>query len=235
MAYCPKCGIQVERDQIPCPLCFTYIPKVSSDEQLLKENGFPHYYSMYENVRDNVIKLIFRIFSVVALLALFIPTLINFILDKTLTWSLYSSSSVISFWIVIYVFSKKVKRKALILNITTICLLLALDMADKQINWSVTIAIPIFLMCVTLIWLNRMFYKKNKKRWLAFAGVITISVFVLTAWISFILGQYSNRPYTFSRSLEDMKVFLSIGAVCLILSYGFPNKWKEILKRKFHF
>ncbi|MBJ7983466.1 MULTISPECIES: DUF6320 domain-containing protein [Bacillus] len=235
MAYCPKCGIQVERDQIPCPLCFTYIPKVSSDKQLLKENGFPHYYSMYENVRDNVLKLTFRIFSVVALLALFIPTLINFILANTLTWSLYSSSSVISFWIVIYVFSKKVKRKALILNITTICLLLALDIADKQINWSVTIAIPIFLMCVTLIWLNRMFYKKNKKRWLAFAGVITISVFVLTAWISFILGQYSNRPYTFSRSLEDMKVFLSIGAVCLILSYGFPNKWKEILKRKFHF
>ncbi|PFX73175.1 small multidrug resistance protein [Bacillus cereus] len=235
MAYCPKCGIQVERDKIPCPLCFTYIPKVSSDEQLLKENVFPHYYSMYENVRDNVLKLIFRIFSVVALLALFIPTLINFILAKTLTWSLYSSSSVISLWIVIYVFSKNVKRKALILNITTICLLLALDMADKHINWSVTVAIPIFLMCVTLIWLNRMFYKKNKKRWLAFAGIITISVFVLTAWISFILGQYSKRPYTFSRSLEDMKVFLSIGAVCLILSYGLPNKWKDILKRKFHF
>ncbi|TKI26851.1 DUF6320 domain-containing protein, partial [Bacillus mycoides] len=137
MAYCPKCGIQVERDQIPCPLCFTYIPKVSSDKQLLKENGFPHYYSMYENVRDNVLKLIFRIISVGALLALFIPTLINFILDKSLTWSLYSSSSVISFWIVIYVFSKKIKRKALILSITTICLLLALDMADNQINWSV--------------------------------------------------------------------------------------------------
>ncbi|TKI27256.1 small multidrug resistance protein, partial [Bacillus mycoides] len=111
----------------------------------------------------------------------------------------------------------------------------ALDMADNQINWSVTIAIPIFLMCVTLIWLNRMFYKKNKKRWLAFVGVITISVFILTAWISFILGHYSNRPYTFSRSLEDMKVFLSIGTVCLVLSYSFPNKWKEILKRKFHF
>ncbi len=235
MAYCPKCGIQVERDQIPCPLCFTYIPKVSSDKQLLKENGFPHYYSMDENVRDNVLKLIFRIISVGALLALFIPTLINFILDKSLTWSLYSSSSVISFWIVIYVFSKKIKRKALILSITTICLLLALDMADNQINWSVTIAIPIFLMCVTLIWLNRMFYKKNKKRWLAFVGVITISVFILTAWISFILGHYSNRPYTFSRSLEDMKVFLSIGTVCLVLSYSFPNKWKEILKRKFHF
>ncbi|XLP24869.1 DUF6320 domain-containing protein [Bacillus toyonensis] len=235
MAYCPKCGIQVERDQIPCPLCFTYIPKVSSDKQLLEENGFPHYYSMYENVRDNVLKLIFRIFSVGALLALFIPILINFILDKTLTWSLYSSSSVISFWIVIYVFSKKIKRKALVLNITTICLLLALDMADNQINWSVTIAIPIFLMFVTLIWLNRMFYKKNKKGWLAFVVVITISVFILTAWISFILGQYSKRPYTFSRSLEDMKIFLSIGTVCLILSYGFPNKWKEILKRKFHF
>nr|WP_275901041.1 DUF6320 domain-containing protein [Bacillus mycoides] len=190
---------------------------------------------MYENVRDNVLKLIFRIISVGALLALFIPTLINFILDKSLTWSLYSSSSVISFWIVIYVFSKKIKRKALILSITTICLLLALDMADNQINWSVTIAIPIFLMCVTLIWLNRMFYKKNKKRWLAFVGVITISVFILTAWISFILGYYSNRPYTFSRSLEDMKVFLSIGTVCLVLSYSFPNKWKEILKRKFHF
>ncbi|SIS13213.1 hypothetical protein SAMN05878482_11731 [Peribacillus simplex] len=234
MAYCPKCGIQVERDQIPCPLCFTYIPKVSSDKQLLKENGFPHYYSVYENVRDNILKIIFRIFSVVALLALSIPTLINFILARTLTWSLYSSSSVISCWIVIYVFSKKIKRKALILSITTTCLFLALDIADDQINWSVTIAIPIFLMCVTLIWLNRMFYKKNKKRWLAFVGIITISVFILTAWISFILGQYTNRPYTFSRSLEDMKVFLSIGTVCLVLSYGFPNKWKEILRSKFH-
>ncbi|TVX77603.1 small multidrug resistance protein [Peribacillus simplex] len=235
MAYCPKCGIQVERDQIPCPLCFTYIPKVSSDKQLLKENGFPHYYSMYENVRDNILKIIFRIFSVGALLALSIPTLINFILARTLTWSLYSSSSVISFWIVIYVFSKKIKRKALILSITTTCLFLALDMVDDQINWSVTIAIPIFLMCVTLIWLNRMFYKKNKKRWLAFVGIITISVFIITAWIGFILGQYTNRPYTFSRSLEDMKVFLSIGTVCLVLSYGFPNKWKEILRSKFHF
>ncbi|MED3912684.1 DUF6320 domain-containing protein [Peribacillus simplex] len=235
MAYCPKCGIQIERDQIPCPLCFTYIPKVSSDKQLLKENGFPHYYSMYENVRDNILKIIFRIFTVGALLALSIPTLINFILARTLTWSLYSSSSVISFWIVIYVFSKKIKRKALILSITTTCLFLALDMVDDQINWSVTIAIPIFLMCVTLIWLNRMFYKKNKKRWLAFMGIITISVFIITAWIGFILGQYTNRPYTFSRSLEDMKVFLSIGTVCLVLSYGFPNKWKEILRSKFHF
>ncbi|PEJ60575.1 small multidrug resistance protein [Bacillus sp. AFS002410] len=235
MAYCPKCGIQVERDQIPCPLCFTYIPKVSSDKQLLKDNGFPQYYSMYENVRDNILKIIFRIFSVGALLALFVTTLINFILAGTLTWSLYSSSSVISFWIVIYVFSKKIKRKTLILSITATCLLLALDMVDEQINWSFTIAVPIFLMFVTLIWLNKVFYKKNKKRWLAFVGIITISVCILTVWIDFILGQYINRPYTFSRSIEDIKVFLSIGTVCLVLSYGFPNKWKEILKSKFHF
>ncbi|MEC0304953.1 small multidrug resistance protein, partial [Terribacillus saccharophilus] len=85
MAYCPKCGVSVEKDQVPCPLCFTYIPKIVSDEELLDENGFPTYYSLYENLVNFFIRVVYRVLCVLMILGFLIPTLIDVILNKALT------------------------------------------------------------------------------------------------------------------------------------------------------
>ncbi|SEN36943.1 DUF6320 domain-containing protein [Terribacillus saccharophilus] len=236
MAYCPKCGVSVEKDQVPCPLCFTYIPKIVSDEELLDENGFPTYYSLYENLVNFFIRVVYRVLCVLMILGFLIPTLIDVILNKALTWSLYSNLSILITWSFLYVAFDYVKgkRDKIIVILITICVgLLGFDLINGYAGWSVETAFPLLVITLILIQINIAIFKRNRS-WFRQSGYIIFSILLLLIGIELIVGRYSNTDNIVFHSVDELLPSTLLGAILLLISYRMPKKWVEKLKRKFH-
>ncbi|WP_077306972.1 DUF6320 domain-containing protein [Terribacillus halophilus] len=236
MAYCPKCGVSVEKDQIPCPLCYTYIPKVLSDEELSDANGFPTYYSLYENLLHFFIRSVYRVLCILMILGFLVPTIVDLSLNGELTWSLYSSLSVLMSWCYLHVFFGYVKRmrnKLTVLIAAASIGLIGFDGIYGYAGWSVEIAIPIVVLTVLLFLANIAIYRVNVS-WLRQSGYIIFSLLILCIGIEFILRIYLNAEAVFIQSAGDVILAIIAGAVLLIASYTVPDKWKEKMKRKFH-
>jgi len=236
MAYCPKCGVSVEKDQVPCPLCFTYIPKIVSDEELLDENGFPTYYSLYENLVNFFIRVVYRVLCVLMILGFLIPTLIDVILNKALTWSLYSNLSILITWSFLYVAFDYVKgkRDKIIVILITICVgLLGFDLINGYAGWSVETAFPLLVITLILMQINIAIFKRNKS-WFRQSGYIIFSILLLLIGIELIVGRYSNTDNIVFHSVDELLPSTLLGSILLLISYRMPRKWVEKLKRKFH-
>lgn len=236
MAYCPKCGVSVEKDQVPCPLCFTYIPKIVSDEELLDENGFPTYYSLYENLVNFFIRVVYRVLCVLMILGFLIPTLIDVILNKALTWSLYSNLSILITWSFLYVAFGYVKgkRDKIIVILITICVgLLGFDLINGYAGWSVETAFPLLVITLILIQINIAIFKRNRS-WFRQSGYIIFSILLLLIGIELIVGRYSNTDNIVFYSVDELLPSTLLGSILLLISYRMPKKWVEKLKRKFH-
>ncbi|MFP7169768.1 DUF6320 domain-containing protein [Terribacillus sp. FSL K6-0262] len=236
MAYCPKCGVSVEKDQVPCPLCFTYIPKVLSDEELLDTNGFPKYYSLYENLVSFFIRIIFRVLCVLMILGFLVPSLIDFLLNKAFTWSLYSNLSILMGWCFFYVLFGYVKRtrdKIIVLLMTICAGLFGFDFIHGYTGWSVEIAFPILIIALLLLLLNIAIYKRNRS-WFRQSGYIIFSLLILIVGIDFVLKRYLHAEDIILQSSKDLLPSTLLGSVLLLISYRMPKKWMEKLKRKFH-
>ncbi|MFP7492672.1 DUF6320 domain-containing protein [Terribacillus saccharophilus] len=236
MAYCPKCGVSVEKDEIPCPLCFTYIPKIMSDEELLDTNGFPTYYSLYENLVNFFIRVVFRVLCVLLILGFLIPTLIDYILNKALTWSLYSNLSVVIAWIFLYVFFGFVKRtrdKFIVLLITICAGLVGFDLINGYAGWSVQAVFPLMAITLLLLMINIKIFNRHRK-WFRQSGYIVFSILILLIGIEVIVGYYSNTENIVFHSVDELLPSTLLGSILLLISYRMPKKWIEKLKRKFH-
>lgn len=92
MAYCPRCGVQVEDRLERCPLCDTAIPQEVRDDQ--GESTYPDDIvppkEMYRPLTDRQKRRLFR--GIVAFFALFpiaLTVLLDLYLSGTVTWSYY--------------------------------------------------------------------------------------------------------------------------------------------------
>src|SRR5699024_2473881 len=101
MAYCPKCGIKVEKDNRPCPLCDFHIPKVNN-ERVAVEDKFPEVANPYPDHLRRVLNRIFIFISLLLFVAISLMFYLNYELSGAFTWSKYSNLSVLAGWGVLY-------------------------------------------------------------------------------------------------------------------------------------
>ncbi|NLX64520.1 MAG: hypothetical protein GX022_07095 [Clostridiaceae bacterium] len=103
MAYCVRCGVELQKGLKYCPLCNTEV--ILPDEEGIDEGMRPFSDRIPRNVRPRMNLAPSRAFVFLATFIILVPLLITLIIDftanRTITWSFYPITSLVLLWILI--------------------------------------------------------------------------------------------------------------------------------------
>lgn len=235
MAYCPKCGVEVESNRNRCPLCKFPIPNLKDDNSETKQR-FPAAKNIYETsfkkVRNRVYySLVIIIFSVIVVL-----TGMNFKYETKIVNYFISSFVAAFFYITFCIGFFKFMVNLTGVTITSALFVYSISVINNATGWYSKFALPI----IAVVFIDAVFaYKlylmnKNKNR------IIYIPVVVLIFLVFLSLG--TDLVIQFAKN-EELKItwslFTSIGGLATILIilgiyHKTPEKIKYTLKKRFH-
>jgi len=142
MALCPKCGVELDEGLTSCPLCGT---PLTSDEGRPRESIFdPEDREKF--TEDERRTIAWEVVSVSAGIAAAVVCLVDLLLERTLSWSLYPISSLIFLWILFTAVLRLGKRPLSATIVAAVALplyLLVLNLIEGSLTWGPTLAVPI--------------------------------------------------------------------------------------------
>lgn len=236
MAYCPKCGIQVEKDNRPCPLCDFPIPKVN-DSQVDKPDKFPKAENPYPVQLRRVLNRIFIFISLLIFVAISLMFYVNYELDEAFTWSRYSNLSVLAGWGLLYFsFGYVHSYYKIIIGVAFVSLILlfGLDIFDGSLDWFFPLAFPIV---VGTAFLGLCYYTLIQflpVRRFNIIGFFFIGVVILSMWINFFVSSHEGEVDLLKWLIGTGLQILPITLVMVYVKYGLPERIKQQIARKFH-
>src|SRR5512133_38994 len=103
MIICRNCGVELEPDMVNCPLCEMHVEEVvsSSSDHLT----YGRIKSAERRMTQPQRKATWEIVSIIILFVITITTLLNFILNKTISWAEYPVAVCLVIFSYISVFS----------------------------------------------------------------------------------------------------------------------------------
>jgi hypothetical protein len=144
MHQCTNCGVELDEDFTSCPLC-----GVASG---MKENPRPitpseHYPSdiilLYK--KENR-KHIWELSGVITFSGIAVCTIVDFVIHKRLSWSLYADSSILASWICLTLILLTFRKYFIIipgLLLTILSTLFLFNLFSPPVNWFYGIGLPI--------------------------------------------------------------------------------------------
>jgi len=142
MKKCYKCNININSKSSVCPLCKGIIETSENDECV-----FPIIPSVYKKH-----KLILKILLFLSILGSFVCLLINYLISKEISWSLFVIAGIISFWITLIVGFKQRNNLMSLLFLEVIFVLILSILWDYFTGWhfwSITYVLP--FLCISYI------------------------------------------------------------------------------------
>ncbi|GAB3061480.1 DUF6320 domain-containing protein [Virgibacillus ainsalahensis] len=236
MAYCPKCGVAVKKDNRPCPLCSFPIPKVNEAKEA-DMRKFPKAANPYPAHMRRVLNRIFVFVSLLVFVAISIMFYVNYELDEAFTWSRYSNLSVLAGWSILYFsFGYVQNYYKIIIGIAmiTLVLLFGLDIFHEGLDWFVPLAFPIVVGTAVIGVCYWSVIRALSVRGFNVIGFFFIAVALLLMWINFFINNHNNEPDLLSWSIITALQLLPLALILLYVKYGLPERMKQKIARKFH-
>lgn len=177
MIICRNCGVELEPDMVNCPLCEMHVEEVvsSSSDHLT----YGRIKSAERRMTQPQRKATWEIVSIIILFVITITTLLNFILNKTISWAEYPVAVclVIFSYISVFSFLNKGKEvKILYVFILSSILIVLLDALTRNYSWSISLGIPLLFSLNFIIIGIMQVFKRAKRR-----GINLIAFFFLAA------------------------------------------------------
>lgn len=150
MKICKNCGLELEEDMENCPLCGQAVSLAKNKSHELHGNlQQPALYTQQMTRPQK--KFTWEITSLILLSAIIATFIINFIINKKITWSEYPAaiSFIIFSYVTLFAFWQ---RKTFIqilagLILSSFCIIIV-DALTSGIDWAVNLGIPI-LLCIS--------------------------------------------------------------------------------------
>lgn len=216
MAYCVKCGVELERDLTSCPLCSTpvYLPEDGT------EGEQKHYPERVQKAQPKHVNLVpSKAFVYLMTFIVIIPIIVCLMIDirskHTITWSFYPAASLLLIWILM-AYPSLMKRYSFIKVITidiyaVIVFLVSLDVYSGGFPyWSVYPVASLLLIWVYFL-LAFLFSNKNPI-------FIVIIGYISTALFLYLIEQATKTLWFFELALPILTLLSVLAAVVLILS-----------------
>ncbi|NLY19633.1 MAG: hypothetical protein GX045_12070 [Clostridiaceae bacterium] len=216
MAYCVKCGVELERNLTSCPLCSTpvYLPE-DSDESY--QRSYPE--RVQKNQARHINLVPSKTFVYLMTFILVIPALVCFMVDirgnGVVSWSFYPVASLLLFW-VLMAYPALMKRysfmKVLTIDIYSVVLfLVSLDLySGGFLSWSVYPVSSLLLVWVYFL----LFFIFGREK----PGYIAIIGYISTALYLYLLEQATKSVWFFELALPILTLLLLEVIIVLILS-----------------
>lgn len=241
MAYCPKCGVELDAYIKNCPLCEFPIPDTGEEFDLSEDGGTHKYPNAINTYRKDYRVIKNKIFFSVLLIAI-----CSILILSVLKLIYPASTHIVNYLVIIvialllYLFFSflylKPTYNVIGFLLTTIFLTYSIDYQRGSVDWSFTYALPIIIVLYLDITLFRFLYKvsKHKNQFIYLPSVCLLFASILCVGIDAIVtyNLYQKIHLTWS-----LIVLISSGAIAISLLgiyHGLPEKSRAWLKRKLH-
>ncbi|AXI10360.1 hypothetical protein CV093_17200 [Oceanobacillus sp. 143] len=238
MAYCPKCGIKVEIDNRPCPLCNFHIPKVNEEsEEVIRIRKFPETANPYPAYMRRVLNRIFIFVALFVLVVVCLMFYIDYEVNDMFTWSKYSNLSMLAGLVLVYFSFGYVQSyyKVIIgIGLDALILLFGLDAFNGSLEWFIPLAFPI-VTGVTVIGISYWsVIRVLSVRRFNVIGLTFIALVILSMWINFFIQKYQKNTDPMNWIIATVLQLLPVLLTMIYVKYGMPDRIKKKIARKFH-
>jgi hypothetical protein len=151
MIYCTNCGVELDKDMITCPLCG--ISYGIQDSTEITDSG--NYTSDIIQIHKKELRRqIWELAGIIAFSAIAVCSIVDLVINRTLSWSRFTDTSVLTSWIFFTLILLAFKKYYLIipgLLITLLTMLFLFDFFSGQVNWFFKVGLPITISVFILI------------------------------------------------------------------------------------
>ena len=154
MAYCSRCGVEVEAGTGECPLCGAPIQRLDDEEPE------PGRYPAVQPMPGRQIRLLTWMVSTVALLSAALTFVgLDVVLNHRFSWSLYPATGAGVLWIFVTLVVLLARRPIFVIvgqAVATAGFLVLIDLFDARLGWFMPLGLPIVAVVTgasLLVWL----------------------------------------------------------------------------------
>jgi hypothetical protein len=234
MIICKNCGVELEENMQYCPLCRQRVDmaKGKSDELPDTLKLVPLY---TQQIKAPHKKFTWEITSLILLSAIIATFIINFIINKKITWSEYPAaiSLIIFSYVTLFAFWQRKTFIQLLagLILSSVCIIIV-DALTGGIDWAVDLGIPILLAANLIIIGLLRIIRSAKHKGINLLAWGFVGAAILCICIEGILSYYQTKSL---RLVWSIIVGGSIVLVVLVLFFVHSRLKKgRDLKRTFH-
>lgn len=144
MNFCTNCGVELDKNLITCPLCGFTIGKEDLFEPVHKSEYYPSDIILLHKKENR--KHFWELSGIIAFSGILVCTIVDLVIHKTLSWSLFSDTSIMASWICLTLILMAFRKYFLIipgLLITILTMLFLFNLFSPPVNWFYGIALPI--------------------------------------------------------------------------------------------
>jgi len=239
MNYCKNCGVELDEKMNFCPLCGETIKdkienKVYSKsvKPQAKEKLLTEYESLNQKQRR---KLFWELSGIILVSGIIVTLIINFIINKSITWSKYSvtislvlliNTTLITFW------RNRIILMFVVSFISTSMLLVLFDMYNQNVGWGIRLGIPFLFSIYFIFFLIVILIFKFKQRGFNLLAFLFIAIGLLSICFEGIISYYHRKVFYLHWSLIVIVCMIPISAILFFIHYRLKKGID--LKRFFH-
>jgi len=155
MSYCVNCGVELDEDQISCPLCGFNIGNHDISESKDKSEYYPSDIIILHKKETR--KHIWELSMIISFSGLAVCTIVDFVIFKNLSWSLYADTSIIVTWTCLTLILLAFRKYFIILPglmVSILSMLFLFNLFEPPLKWFYGIGLPItvaFFISVSIV------------------------------------------------------------------------------------
>jgi hypothetical protein len=238
MAYCWKCGVELEESACACPLCATPVPRLA-EAGAADASGKP---PDLDRPVDTLASLgekhpyqLWMIVSVPFLTALLVVLSLSLRAEAFPAWGAYAIGSVVAGWAIVSLFLVIARAPIPALSgigVTIAALLFFFDLLDAGAGWFLPLALPIVLAgYLFTIGITLIFSAKGPKG-LHSVGFTFLAAAALSLAIDGIVSLHLAGSFDPQWSLVADSALVPFALLFILLHYAFKKRVR--FKRYFH-
>lgn len=220
MKKCYKCNISLNTKGTRCPLCQSII-----DTSIECEDIFP----VIENNNNRTYKLVYKILLFISIFGCITCLILNWLISKKISWSLFVIAGIISFWFTFVIGLKKRNDTIKLLFVEMILVLISSIIWDYFTGlhfWSITYVLPfISISYISALLIIRLFIKNVFKEHIIY---IYINLLIGLLPLYFILKNKLTIEWP-----SIVCVIFSIFVILLLAIFN-HKQMKDELERRLH-
>ena len=226
MSFCNYCGVELDIDMTSCPLCGlsagekTSVPCASKSKQVNFESEIQNGGKNLTNAQKR--KLFWEISGIILLSGSIATMIINLILNKTITWSLYNIVVSIAVFanISCFIFCLN-KAFFLVLGnlFSNALLIILLDLISSNTGWGIKLGIPILVSLYALLIMVLWIVKISKHHGFNILAVIFLAIGIFLICTEFFISFYFKNAIQLRWSIIAGSCLIPISTLLLFVHY----------------
>lgn len=233
MAYCAKCGVEVENGVKNCPLCKFPIPDILAEKE--EKRSYPKAENIYreelQKRKNQIFYSIFVIFAVAFIVFLFIKIKYDF---KIVNYFILSSAFSMIYLFLFFGYIK-INFNISLISVTTLCFTWFLNNFTGG-DWFIKYSMPIILMSTLDFYFILYLYRANRFRnkFIYIPVFLLLYTTILCIGINIIIIYIKKRVISVTWAGIVAGVNMAIIFIMLGIYHKMPEKARITLRKKFH-